>query len=71
VEKLDEGAIVNLNGALKALPYGTLTDEEIEDLREGKYVFIGRIPDKNNPSGFTIGITTGYMTAWWIWRWER
>ena len=29
VEKLDEGAIVNLNGALKALPYGTLTDEEI------------------------------------------
>ena len=60
VEKLDEGAIVNLNGALKALPYGTLTDEEIEDLREGKYVFIGRIPDKNNPSGFTIGITRVY-----------
>jgi len=60
VEKLDEGAIVNLNGALKALPYGTLTDEEIKDLREGKYVFIGRIPDKNNPSGFTIGITRVY-----------
>ena len=60
MEKLDEGAIVNLNGALKALPYGTLTDEEIEDLREGKYVFIGRIPDKNNPSGFTIGITRVY-----------
>ncbi len=60
VEKLEEGAIVNLNGALKALPYGTLTDEEIERLEVGKYVFIGRIPDKNNPSGFTIGITRVY-----------
>ncbi len=60
VEKLNEGAIVNLNGALKALPYGTLTDEEIESLEVGKYVFIGRIPDKNNPSGFTIGITRVY-----------
>ncbi len=60
VEKLDEGAIVNLNGALKALPYGTLTNEEIKNLKVGKYVFIGRIPDKNNPSGFTIGITRVY-----------
>ena len=60
VEKLEEGAIVNLNGALKALPYGTLTDKEIEELREGKYVFIGRVPDKSNPSGFTIGITRVY-----------
>ncbi len=60
VEKLEDGAIVNLNGALKALPYGTLTDEEIGELQEGKYVFIGRIPDKNNPSGFTIGITKVY-----------
>lgn len=60
VEKLEDGAIVNLNGALKALPYGTLTDEDIEELQEGKYVFIGRIPDRNNPSGFTIGITKVY-----------
>jgi SpoVK/Ycf46/Vps4 family AAA+-type ATPase len=60
VEKTDEGAIVNLNGALKALPYGTLTEEEIRGLQEGKYVFIGRIPDRNNPSGFTIGITKVY-----------
>ncbi|MHC1610846.1 MAG: AAA family ATPase [Candidatus Methanospirareceae archaeon] len=60
VEKLNDGAIVNFNGALKFLPYGTLTEEEIEELQEGKYVFIGRIPDKNNPSGFTIGITNIY-----------
>lgn len=60
VEKTEEGAIVNLNGALKALPYGTLTEEEIGELQEGKYVFIGRIPDRNNPSGFTIGITKVY-----------
>lgn len=60
VEKLDDSALVNLNGALKALPYGTLADEEIGELQEGKYVFIGRIPDKNNPSGFTIGITAVY-----------
>lgn len=60
VEKTEEGAIVNLNGALKALPYGTLTAEEIGELQEGKYVFIGRIPDRNNPSGFTIGITKVY-----------
>lgn len=63
VEKLTDSAIVNLNGALKSLPYGTLTDEEIDELEEGKYVFIGRIPDKNNPSGFTIGITTVYDRA--------
>jgi len=60
VEKTEEGAIVNLNGALKALPYGTLTAEEIGELQEGKYVFIGRIPDRNNPSGFTTGITKVY-----------
>ena len=60
VEKLDESAIVNLNGVLKALPYGTLTAKEIENLQEGKYVFVGRIPDKNNPSGFTVGITEVY-----------
>jgi SpoVK/Ycf46/Vps4 family AAA+-type ATPase len=60
VEKTGEGAIVNLNGALKALPYGTLTEKEIEELKEGLYVFIGRIPDRNNPSGFTIGITKVY-----------
>lgn len=60
VEKLEDSAIVNLNGALKALPYGTLTGEEIEELQEGKYVFVGRIPDRNNPSGFTIGITKVY-----------
>ncbi len=60
VEKLHDSALVNLNGALKALPYGTLTEEEIDELKEGKYVFIGRIPDKNNPSGFTIGITNVY-----------
>ena len=60
VEKTEEGAIVNLNGALKALPYGTLTGEEIAVLKEGEYVFIGRIPDRNNPSGFTIGITKVY-----------
>lgn len=60
VEKLEDSAIVNLNGALKALPYGTLTEEEIEELQEGKYVFVGRIPDRNNPSGFTIGITKVY-----------
>jgi len=60
VEKLNEGAIVNLNGALKALPYGTLTEAEVEELREGKYVFVGRIPDRSNPSGFTIGITKVY-----------
>ena len=60
VEKTEEGAIVNLNGALKALPYGTLTEKEINELEEGKYVFIGRIPDRNNPSGFTIGITKVY-----------
>jgi SpoVK/Ycf46/Vps4 family AAA+-type ATPase len=60
VEKLSDSAIVNLNGALKALPYGTLTEEEIEKLQEGKYVFVGRIPDRNNPSGFTIGITNVY-----------
>ncbi len=60
VEKTGEGAIVNLNGALKALPYGTLTEKEIEKLKEGLYVFIGRIPDRNNPSGFTIGITKVY-----------
>ena len=60
IEKLEDSAIVNLNGALKALPYGTLAAEEIEALQEGEYVFIGRIPDRNNPSGFTIGITKGY-----------
>jgi len=60
VEKLNDGAIVNLNGALKSLPYGTLSEKEIAELQEGKYVFIGRIPDKNNPSGFTIGITNVY-----------
>jgi SpoVK/Ycf46/Vps4 family AAA+-type ATPase len=60
VEKFHDSALVNLNGALKALPYGTLSDEEIDKLEEGKYVFIGRIPDKHNPSGFTIGITTVY-----------
>jgi SpoVK/Ycf46/Vps4 family AAA+-type ATPase len=60
VEKLEDSAIVNLNGALKALPYGTLTEGEIEELQEGKYVFVGRIPDRNNPSGFTIGITKVY-----------
>ena len=60
VEKLNDSAIVNLNGALKALPFGTLTVEEIGKLQEGKYVFIGRIPDKNSPSGFTIGITNVY-----------
>jgi len=60
VEKTEEGAIVNLNGALKALPYGTLTEREIKDLKSGKFVFVGRIPDRNNPSGFTIGITKVY-----------
>jgi SpoVK/Ycf46/Vps4 family AAA+-type ATPase len=60
VEKLEDSAIVNLNGALKALPYGTLTEGEIGELQEGKYVFVGRIPDRNNPSGFTIGITKVY-----------
>ena len=60
VEKTEESAIVNLNGALKALPYGTLTGEEIAALKEGKFVFIGRIPDKSTPSGFTIGITKAY-----------
>ncbi len=60
VEKTEEGAIVNLNGALKALPYGTLTEMEIKDLKSGKFVFVGRIPDRNNPSGFTIGITKVY-----------
>ena len=60
VEQFHDSALVNLNGALKALPYGTLTDKEIDELEEGKYVFIGRIPDKHNPSGFTIGITTVY-----------
>jgi len=60
IEKLEDSAIVNLNGALKALPYGTLAAEEIEALQEGEYVFVGRIPDRNNPSGFTIGITKGY-----------
>jgi SpoVK/Ycf46/Vps4 family AAA+-type ATPase len=60
VEKLEDSAIVNLNGALKALPYGALADEEIVELQVGKYVFIGRIPDRNHPSGFTIGITKVY-----------
>jgi len=60
VEKTEGGAIVNLNGALKALPYGTLTEREINDLKSGKFVFVGRIPDRNNPSGFTIGITKVY-----------
>jgi len=60
VEKTEDGAIVNLNGALKALPYGTLTEMEIKDLKSGKFVFVGRIPDRNNPSGFTIGITKVY-----------
>jgi SpoVK/Ycf46/Vps4 family AAA+-type ATPase len=60
VEKLQDSALVNLNGALKALPYGALTDEEIDELEAGKYVFIGRVPDKSNPSGFTIGITAVY-----------
>jgi SpoVK/Ycf46/Vps4 family AAA+-type ATPase len=58
VEQLPEGALVNLNGALKALPYGPLSDDELEQLQEGKFVFIGRIPDKSNPSGFSIGITS-------------
>lgn len=60
VEKFHDSAIVNLNGALKALPYGTLTEEEVERLQPGRYVFIGRIPDKSNPSGFSIGITSVY-----------
>ena len=30
VEKTAESAIVNLNGALKALPYGTLSDKELK-----------------------------------------
>jgi len=60
VEKTAESAIVNLNGALKALPYGTLSDKELKGLKEGKFVFIGRIPDKSSPSGFTIGITKVY-----------
>ncbi|KAF5436667.1 AAA+-type ATPase [Candidatus Methanophagaceae archaeon] len=60
VEKTEESAIVNLNGALKALPYGTLSNNEISELKEGKYVFIGRIPDRSSPSGFTIGITKIY-----------
>ena len=60
VEKLEDSAIVNLNGALKALPYGTLTETEIEELQRGKYVFIGRIPDRSNPSGFTMGVTKVY-----------
>ncbi|MBN1455174.1 MAG: 26S protease regulatory subunit [Methanomicrobia archaeon] len=58
VEQLPEGALVNLNGALKALPYGPLSDDELEQLQAGKFVFIGRIPDKSNPSGFSIGITS-------------
>ncbi|RZN33836.1 MAG: 26S protease regulatory subunit [Methanophagales archaeon ANME-1-THS] len=60
VEKLEDSAIVNLNGALKALPYGTLTEAEVAALHEGKYVFVGRIPDRSNPSGFTMGITKVY-----------
>lgn len=60
VEKMGDSAIVNINGALKALPYGTLTAIEIEELNAGKFVFIGHIPDKNSPSGFTIGITKVY-----------
>lgn len=60
VEKTEEGAIVNLNGALKALPYGTLTAREVAELEEGKYVFIGRIPDRNSPNGFSVGITKVY-----------
>jgi len=60
VEKFHDSAIVNLNGALKALPYGALPEEEVERLQPGRYVFIGRIPDKSNPSGFSIGITSVY-----------
>ncbi|RLG39116.1 hypothetical protein DRN79_00475 [Methanosarcinales archaeon] len=63
VEKRDDGAVVNLNGALKVLPYGPLSDEELAKIEEGKYVFIGRIPDKNSPNGFTIGITKVYDRA--------
>jgi SpoVK/Ycf46/Vps4 family AAA+-type ATPase len=60
VEKREDGAIVNLNGMLKALPYGTLTEDEIRELKEGQYVFIGHIPDKKSPSGFSIGISKVY-----------
>ncbi|MHC1635009.1 MAG: ATP-binding protein [Candidatus Methanospirareceae archaeon] len=60
VEKMEDGAIVNLNGVLKALPYGTLTDEEIRNLKEGSYVFVGHVPDKQSPTGFTMGITKVY-----------
>ncbi len=57
VEKLRDGAVVNINGALKALPYGMLSEEEIANIKEGQYVFIGHIPDKRSQTGFTIGIT--------------
>ncbi|WP_456486564.1 ATP-binding protein [Candidatus Alkanophaga liquidiphilum] len=60
VEKLEDGAVVNINGALKVLPYGLLSDEEVRNLREGQYVFIGHIPDKKSPTGFTVGITRAY-----------
>lgn len=60
VEKMEEGAIINLNGALKALPYGTLTENEIANLKEGSYVFVGHVPDKNSPTGYTVGITKVY-----------
>ena len=60
VEKLEDGAVVNVNGALKVLPYGLLSDEEVRNLREGQYVFIGHIPDKKSPTGFTVGITRAY-----------
>ncbi|MCW3131768.1 MAG: AAA family ATPase [Candidatus Methanospirare jalkutatii] len=60
VERREDGAVVYVNGALKVLPYGPLSDEEIAKIEEGKYVFIGKIPDKNSPSGFTIGITSVY-----------
>ncbi|MDF2958057.1 MAG: AAA+-type ATPase [Candidatus Alkanophagales archaeon MCA70_species_1] len=60
VEKLEDGAVVNINGALKVLPYGLLSDEDVRNLKEGQYVFIGHIPDKKSPTGFTVGITKVY-----------
>lgn len=57
VDKLEDGVIVNLNGNLKSFQYGTLSDEEVRNLKEGQYVFIGPVPDSNNPSGYTMAVT--------------
>ncbi|HID26738.1 MAG TPA: 26S protease regulatory subunit [Methanosarcinales archaeon] len=57
VEKLEDGAIVNINGSLKSFPYGILEEEEIKSLERGQYVFIGSIPDPKNPMAFTTAIT--------------